>query len=335
MKKLLPLLLLLAGQALGAVPSATSSSGPYTCNGVTTAYTAGFPFHANADLVVRKTFTSTGATSTLTITTDYTVTGAGAAAGGTVTLVAGSVCTSGWTLTIKRVVPITQPLALSPSGSYQATAKPIERSGFDRQTFISQQLDREKAQVSGGLPCAAGDFLTSADGRVLDCATPASGGGTVTLDGGTTLESGTGIPTAPAGPASLYMRRSDGTLWMFYESAWHLIAGPGSSSGGGPVAAFVVEQGSAGTISKQVGCTVVNAGAPGFGPYVVTLDVPLALNRQAIVVSGQPFAGDAVVVNYIKSSTTTILVFTEEWVAGAFAYGNDVGISFSLFDLGP
>jgi len=58
----------------------------YTGNGVTTAFAFPYRFLANADLIVIVRTTATGVEVTKTLTTHYTVSGAGAQAGGTVTM---------------------------------------------------------------------------------------------------------------------------------------------------------------------------------------------------------------------------------------------------------
>jgi hypothetical protein len=128
--------------AAATVPTDTSSSGPYTCNGTTTAFTVGFRFLANADLVVTKTVVATGTVVPLTLTTDYTVAGAGAPTGGTVTLTAGSKCGSGYTLSVKRVVSFTQPTAFSTSGAFSPKS---HENALDRLTMGLQQVERDRA----------------------------------------------------------------------------------------------------------------------------------------------------------------------------------------------
>lgn len=72
----------------------------YSGNGVTTAFSFPYKFLQNADLVVIERVTATGVETVKTITTDYTVTGAGNANGGTVTMLVAPI--TGKTLTIYR-----------------------------------------------------------------------------------------------------------------------------------------------------------------------------------------------------------------------------------------
>jgi len=63
----------------------TTNRVSYTGNGVTTAFSFPYYFLADADLVVIKRTIADGTETTLVLTTDYTVSGAGVGAGGTVT----------------------------------------------------------------------------------------------------------------------------------------------------------------------------------------------------------------------------------------------------------
>lgn len=88
--------------------STTSSRISYAGDGSTVAFSFPYYFLANADLIVKKQNTTTGVVTAMVITTDYTITGAGVAAGGTVTCVAAPA--SGYNLIIYRDPTITQDL---------------------------------------------------------------------------------------------------------------------------------------------------------------------------------------------------------------------------------
>lgn len=66
--------------------SSTTNRVSYTGNGATTAFSFPYLFYSNDDLTVILVTTATGAETVQTITTHYTVTGAGVGAGGTVTM---------------------------------------------------------------------------------------------------------------------------------------------------------------------------------------------------------------------------------------------------------
>jgi hypothetical protein len=105
-------------------------------NSTVTAYQVPFYFFANADLVVVVT-TSAGVDTTLTLNTDYTVTGAGNEAGGSLTTAAAVPASS--TVTIYREIDITQDVSLIENGDLPAET--LEQA-LDRLTMIAQQTDR-------------------------------------------------------------------------------------------------------------------------------------------------------------------------------------------------
>lgn len=114
--------------------STTAVSETYNGNGSTVAFPVPFPFPDDDDLVI--TLTSVGGTQTvLTKGTHYTVAGA-AAASGTVTMLTAPA--TGETLSIERVLSITQPYDPRAQGSFSA---PALATALDRQTLISQQVD--------------------------------------------------------------------------------------------------------------------------------------------------------------------------------------------------
>ena len=101
----------------------------YAGNGSTTVFSFPYYFLQNADLVVVKRNNTTGVETTQTITTNYTITGAGLPAGGSVTML--SAPASGETLIIYRDPAKVQDLDLvenmqhiTPKGSYAKNSLP-------------------------------------------------------------------------------------------------------------------------------------------------------------------------------------------------------------------
>lgn len=134
--------------------SASTSRSDYAGNGSTTAFATGFRFLQNSDLRVILTIDATGVETAQVETTNYTVTGAGPDAGGTVTMLVAPA--SGETLTIKRDVPLTQGTDYVENDAFPAEA---HEEALDKLTMIVQQqqeiLDRtlklSEAQQSSGL----------------------------------------------------------------------------------------------------------------------------------------------------------------------------------------
>ena len=107
----------------------------YTGSGTTGPFSFPYYFLADGDLTVIKTTIADGTESTLTLTTDYTVSGAGEAAGGSVTLVA--TLSSSYKLTIIRDPDILQPADYPANDRFPAAT---HEEALDRATMILQRL---------------------------------------------------------------------------------------------------------------------------------------------------------------------------------------------------
>ena len=116
--------------------STTTSRADYNGNGTTTAFAVPFYFLDNSHLTVLRTQISTGVITTLALTTNYTVSGAGNPAGGTVTCLVAP--TAGQKISILRNVPLTQLNTYVPNDPFPAASH--ERA-LDQLTMEVQQLD--------------------------------------------------------------------------------------------------------------------------------------------------------------------------------------------------
>lgn len=134
----------------------------YSGNGATTAFTVPFYFLASSHLrVVLRS--SAGVEDEQVLTTDYSVTGAGEASGGTVTMVTAPA--SGETLVITRAVPVTQETNLLPNDPLPAES--LEQA-LDKLTMIvaQQQETLDRALVFPITDAAASiDELPVSDDR--------------------------------------------------------------------------------------------------------------------------------------------------------------------------
>ena len=141
-RRLLPITALALTLFVGAVSpiKATITSETdrlsYTCNGTTTVYNYTFKIYEDDDILVIRKLTSTGAETTLTLTTQYTVSGAGSASG-TVTLTTGSNCPSGYTLHLIRNVELTQETDYVEGATFPADS---HEDALDKRTMEAQQL---------------------------------------------------------------------------------------------------------------------------------------------------------------------------------------------------
>lgn len=129
--------------------STTTSRQSYNGNGVTTIFSVPFRFFQNADLVVQLVTNSTGASTTLVLGTHYTVSGADAEAGGSVTMVTPPAV--GQTLVVRRVIAATQEVDYVAGDPFPAETH--ERA-LDRLTMLSQQGEEVNSR---SLTLPAGD----------------------------------------------------------------------------------------------------------------------------------------------------------------------------------
>lgn len=114
--------------------SSTTSRVDYVGTGTAGPFAYPFKVFAATDLSVTKRDASSGAETTLNYPTDFTATGVGNAAGGSITLTAALAL--GDTLTIRRVVPLTQPTSLRNAGTFFPAT---HEDAFDRLVMIDQQ----------------------------------------------------------------------------------------------------------------------------------------------------------------------------------------------------
>lgn len=118
--------------------SSTSNRISYAGDDSTTAFSFPYLFFADDDLKVILVVDATGVETTQTLTTHYTVAGAGVAAGGTVTMVTEPA--SGETLVIIRQEQFTQGLDLVENDPFPSES--VEQQ-FDILTMLAQQTDDE------------------------------------------------------------------------------------------------------------------------------------------------------------------------------------------------
>ena len=124
------------------ISSSTRKAGPFTGNGVTTAYPFAFKVFSASDLLVVLALTSTGAETVQTITTNYTVelnADQSTNPGGAVTMLVAPA--AGYTLTLTSQVANLQPTDLTNAGGFYPK---VINDALDRATIQIQQL-AEKA----------------------------------------------------------------------------------------------------------------------------------------------------------------------------------------------
>jgi hypothetical protein len=144
--------------------STTTNRASYSGNGSTTAFAYGFKIFADADLtvIIRS---SAGVETTKTLTTHYTVSGAGTDSGGNVTFTTGNVPASGETVVILRKLTLTQATDYVANDPFPAES---HEDALDRLTMIAQQHDEaigRALKVSQTNVIATSEFTTSATDR--------------------------------------------------------------------------------------------------------------------------------------------------------------------------
>lgn len=216
----------------------------YTGNGATSTYSFTFKIFNQDDLLVTVRHPTTGAETTLTITTDYTVT-LNANGTGSITLVnasqawltAGNLTTS-WKLVIRRVVDLVQETDIRNQGTFFPED---HENAFDYQVMLAQQIQDEVNRAvklpeteSGPivLPSAverAGNLLGFDSSGTPIATTEASGAAlissagqvvvqenTLSINGNTYIIAGTTNPMSVAVDApkgSLYLNYSSGIVY--------------------------------------------------------------------------------------------------------------------------
>ena len=116
--------------------SSTTVKNSYSGNSSTTAFAYSFKIFADTDLqvIIRS---STGTETTKSLTTHYTVSGAGDASGGNVTFTSGNTPATGETVVIRRAVPQTQAIDYIANDPFPAET---HEEGLDRATMTIQQM---------------------------------------------------------------------------------------------------------------------------------------------------------------------------------------------------
>ena len=146
----------------------TTARKEYTGNGSTDTFAYDFKIIQDSDIKVYVVTTATGASALKTITTHYTVSGAGSASGGNVVM--GTPPTSAETLVITREVPYTQAVDYIENDAFPADT---HESALDKLTMLTQQLQRDSNR-SLVLPVSAPDTVSATmpdpsvnDGKLL------------------------------------------------------------------------------------------------------------------------------------------------------------------------
>ena len=143
--------------------SSTTTKNSYSGDGSTTAFSYTFKIFDEDDITVVLRNNSTGAETTQTITTNYTVSGVGNAGGGTVTFVTAP--PTGNTVVLLRITPLTQLTDYTPNDPFPAES---HETALDKLTHITQELQEEvgrSLKLSQTNEIATAEFTTGAADR--------------------------------------------------------------------------------------------------------------------------------------------------------------------------
>ena len=146
--------------------SSTTTKNSYSGNGSTTVFAYAFKIFDDADLqvIIRS---STGTETTKTLTTHYTVSGAGSASGGNVTFTTGNTPASGETVVIRRNLTQTQSTDYVANDPFPAES---HEDALDRLTMIAQGIQEEldrSFKISKTTTITTPEFTDSASDRAL------------------------------------------------------------------------------------------------------------------------------------------------------------------------
>ena len=166
--------------------SNTSVKNSYTGNNSTATFNYTFKIFANSDLqvIIRN---ASGVETVKTITTHYTVAGAGNNSGGSITFTSGNIPTNTETVVIRRILPQTQSIDYIANDPFPAES---HEEGLDRAMMTIQQVQEEldrslkvsrtatlnTPEITDDASSRAGKLLGfSADGNSLDATIDGSG----------------------------------------------------------------------------------------------------------------------------------------------------------------
>ena len=117
--------------------STTIIKNSHSGNGSVATFAYQFRIIQNSDLVVLIRNDTTGTETQKTLTSQYTVSGAGDATGGSITFTVGNIPANGETVVIRRNVPQTQAIDYIANDPFPAET---HEEGLDRGTMVSQQV---------------------------------------------------------------------------------------------------------------------------------------------------------------------------------------------------
>ena len=212
--------------------STTTNRASYSGNGSTAAFAYGFKIFADADLtvIIRS---SAGVETTKTLTTHYTVSGAGTDSGGNVTFTSGNIPASGETVVILRKLTLTQGTDYVANDPFPAES---HEDALDRLTMITQQLNEavgRSLKVSQTNVIATSEFTTSASDRANKLLSFDADGDLTVTEGkvDTVTASASAVAAGGTPTASATYTASSGALALAFGVVTGATGATGNSAG--------------------------------------------------------------------------------------------------------
>jgi len=211
--------------------SSTNTRNSYSGNGSTTVFAYTFKIFDDDDITVIIRTDSTGAETTKTKTTHYSVSGVGVASGGNITF--GSAPASGETVVLLRTTARTQTTDYTPNDPFPAAT---HEDALDKLTFMVQELEEtvgRSLKVSKTNVIATSEFTTSAADRANKLLSfDGSGNLTVTEGKVDTVTASVSAVSAGGSPtASATYTASSGALALAFGLVTGNTGATGNSAG--------------------------------------------------------------------------------------------------------
>jgi len=249
-------------------------------DGGTSAVPIPFYFLDDAEIEVTARTDATGAEAPWVLNTDYTLTGAGNEAGGTLNPI--TTRATGTTLFIRRVAPFTQGADFPPAGAIPSAA--LEQA-LDKLTFQTQQLDE-------GLSRALTVPVTDGAASLVLPNAVARAGKALTFDGG-------GVPTTGA---------IDDALTAAVASATASAAASASAAAASEAAAAASASAAANSAKTVFMVAITNEiDTVITGTAVITIRMPFAMTLTGVRASLVTASGAGAVTVDIKEGGASVL----------------------------
>ena len=198
--------------------TSTQNRVSYSGNGSTTAFSVPFRFLASADLAVLVRVDATGADTVKTLDTHYSVSGAGAASGGSVTALAGSIPQTGETLIIYGNPAMTQLVDYIAGGVFPAESHEEALDRLTLQSTRSRELVERTPRLMEGDTDGSGQYDANSN-RISNLGTP-----TATTDAATKTYTDTLVNNTALGPAPTGLIATGSVTSRLLADRWGEVA---------------------------------------------------------------------------------------------------------------